>query len=163
MTNKEVWISSIIHQEELSKISENTSIIRKMFGMYKLPTNFPSIKMMWQNLPVVCHSKSSLDVLEDRFVFSPLNNLQRNAYQNIEFDFRRIILFQDITSVEIYTNPKPFLKSFNIDWINLRYNIHGQEESMLLCCGGKFMKTIGKETNNMFQILKEKTENIPKQ
>ena len=163
MENKEVWISSTIHQKELSEVYENNSSIRKMLGIYKLPTNFPSMKIMWQNLPVVYQSKSLLDILEDRLVFYPIDNIQTNSYQNIDFNFRKIVLFKNITRIKTYTNQKPFMKSFNVEWIDLSYVIDSKEDSLLLCVGGKFMKTIREETKNLFHFIEGEVENITKQ
>lgn len=158
MEIKEIWVSSRKHQIEFNKIHKQNSGIRKAFGLYKMPSDFPFIRLFWQKLPIVYNKRFSLKINDNGLALKPNSKFGLfNRAKNINVGINDPLLINDIISIDRYENPEPFMKMFNINWIQIRfYNGEKEEEEMLFCAGGKLMHSIVAKTNEIFDTIENK-------
>jgi hypothetical protein len=156
MRKKEIWVSTKEHQANFNTVIQQNSWLRKSLGLYKLPTDFPYIRFLWQKSPIVYNKRFSLEINDDEIKLIPNNEFGLfNRAKNINVDTNQPMVINEVISKSRYQNPKPFMEMFNINWIQIKFFKEEKEEEMLLCAGGKFMSKMAKETNIIFEAIED--------
>jgi len=159
MEVNEIWLSSRDHQDQFNKIHQNNSRIRKILGLYKIPSNFPYKEILWQKFPIVYNNICSLEVNENRLIIKSKHEFGFfNSLKNINSGYNQIILIKKISNISRYKNQYPFMENFNINWICIRFSDSKIEKELLFCVGGKLMNSIKKETDKVYELIGRKLD-----
>jgi hypothetical protein len=151
-----IWISSIAHLDEFSAINKSNGWWKSMFGKNIIPPGFPQIRVGAKYIPLVFLAKGSLQLFERQIEFHPNRFEPDNGkdYRHLNIDFRFELLYNSV-EIGVYTNPKPFMRAFNIQWLNLS-GINNQFPNILLSVGGTRMSQIKKENEQLLELLTDK-------
>ena len=157
MIYKEVWGSSKQHQKELNNIVKQNSLIRKAIGIYKIPKDFPYVGILWNKFPIVYDQRFSLELINEKVTLTENNKFGfLNKAKNINKAINNNITISEIINISRYENPQPFIKYFNINWIELTYRNNDTTNEILLAVGGKLMSSVRKQTNILYQELQNR-------
>jgi hypothetical protein len=151
-----IWISSIEHLNEFSTISKSNGWWKTLFGKNKIPIGFPQVRMGAKYIPVVFLAKGSLQLFERQIEFHPNRFEPDNGkdYKNLNIDFRFELLYNTV-ELSVYTNPNPFMRALNIQWLKLS-GINNGLPDILLSAGGTRMNQIKKENEKLLELLTDK-------
>jgi hypothetical protein len=155
-----VWISSIDHLNSFSLLAKKNPWWKLLLALNKVPNDFPQMKVGVRKYPLVLYSAGTLTLFERELEFraSNTNSANNQIFLNLKDDLYFEIPYSSLT-VTRYTYPKPFLKAFNIPWINLSLSGNNSVDPVLLSFGGNKlnMNQVTKANNEIFEILKNKT------
>ena len=151
-----IWISSVEHLEEVNLIAKSNGWWRTMLGRNKMPVGFPQVRMGSRYIPVVFFAKGTLQLFERQIEFHPnrFEPVNGKEYKNLNIDFRFELQY-DAFKLSAYSDPKPYMRSFNIDWIKLSA-INNQFPDILLSFSGTRMNLIKKENETLNKLLRDK-------
>ena len=151
-----IWISSIAHQEEFSLIAKSNGWFKTLFGMNKIPADFPQVTSGSKYYPVVYFAKGSLQLFEREIEFHPyrFEADNRKKYKNLKIDYRFDLEYSSIRISE-YSNPAPFMNKFNIRWLKLSGK-NNEFPEILISCGGTGMGQIKRDNEELLDLLEEK-------
>lgn len=155
-TFEDIWISSIEHLDEFSEITKSNGWWKTILGRSKIPLGFPQVSVGGKYVPVVFFVKGSLQLFERQIEFHPNRFEADNGkkYRNLNIDFRFELPYDSI-ELSVYSNPKPFMRAFNIQWLRLS-GISNEFPDILISCGGKRMTQIKKENEKLLGLLTAK-------
>jgi hypothetical protein len=155
-TFENIWISSVEHLDEFNAITKSNSWLKKIFGNNKIPPGFPQVRMGAKYIPVVFFAKGSLQLFERQIEFHPNRFEPENGkvYRNLNIDFRFELPYKSI-EISSYSNPKPFMGAFNIQWLKLS-GTNGDFPDILLSSGGTRMSHIKSVNEELLELLTDK-------
>ena len=153
-----IWISSVEHLDEFNAITKSNGWWRSILGKNKIPSGFPQVTMGARYIPVVFIAKGSLQLFERQIEFHPNRFEPANGkqYRNLNIDFRFELPYNSI-ELSAYSNPKPFMRAFNIQWLKLS-GINNEFPDILISSGGAKMNQIKKENETLTNLLKDKID-----
>ena len=155
-----VWISSIDHLNSFSLLAKKNPWWKLLLALNKVPNDFPQMKVGVRKYPLVLYSAGTLTLFERQLEFRATNTNSANNRKllNLKDDLYFEFSYSSLT-VTRYTHPKPFLKAFNILWINLSVSGNSSIDHILLSIGGNNlnMSQVTKANDEIFEILKDKT------
>jgi len=142
-----VWISTIEHQETFSRIISEASWIKKILGSYNLPTDFPQVQMWWGifpifRVPLVLIASGRLTVSGKTLQFEALtwgklDAIAGNIYKNLQSDLKFELSGREVSQIEQYENPNPFMAYYNLCWTRVGSTRNGLLGDMLFAVGGR--------------------------
>ena len=155
-TFDDIWISSIEHLNSLNEITKTNGWWKTVLGKNKIPPGFPQVNVGAKYIPVVFFVKGTLQLFERQIEFHPNRFEPENGkkYRNLNIDFRFELPYDSI-ELSVYSNPKPFIRSFNIQWLKLSGK-NNEFPDILLSSGGKRMSQIKKENEKLLGLLTAK-------
>lgn len=157
-----VWISSVEHLDAFSDISKKNPWWKILLGINKIPDNFPQVKIGSRKYPIVFYSEGSLNLFEREleFIANPNASVIRGNFFNLMSDLRFEFDFGSV-KVDRFKHSKPFMKAFNISWIQLSIK-NDLQNQILLSVGGSGLNInqITKTNEEIFQFLKRKSEYV---
>jgi hypothetical protein len=155
-TFDDIWISSIEHLNSLNEITKTNGWWKTVLGKNKIPPGFPQVSVGGKYIPVVFFVKGTLQLFERQIEFHPNRFEPENGkkYRNLNIDFRFELPYDSI-ELSVYSNPKPFMRSFNIQWLKLSGK-NNEFPDILLSSGGKRMSQIKKENEKLLGLLTAK-------
>jgi hypothetical protein len=153
-----IWISSVDHLEEVNRIARSNGWWRTMLGKNKIPSDFPQVSTGARYTPVVFIAKGSLQLFERQIEFHPNRFEPANGkqYRNLNIDFRFELPYNSV-ELSVYSNPKPFMSAFNIQWLKLSIT-NDKFPDILISSGGARMSQIKKENETLTSLLKDKID-----
>lgn len=155
-----VWISSIDHINSFSLLAKRNPWWKLLLALNKVPNDFPQMKVGVRKYPLVIYSAGTLTLFERQMEFRANNTDSANnrKFINLKEDLYFEIPYTSLTFTR-YIHPKPFLKTFNIPWINLSVSGNSLINHVLLSFGGNNLniKQVIKANDEIFEILKNKT------
>jgi hypothetical protein len=151
-----IWISSVKHLEEVNRIARANGWWRTMIGNNKMPSDFPQVRMGTRFIPVVFFAKGSLQLFERQIEFHPnrFEPVNGKEYKNLNIDFRFELPYNSF-ELGSYSDPKPFMRAFNIQWLKLSGAANEYPE-ILLSFSGTRMNQIKKENETLHKLLRDK-------
>ena len=157
-TFENIWITSVKHLDEFNAISNSNGWWNSIFSNYKIPPGFPQVHMGSKYIPVVFFAKGSLQLFERQIEFHPNRFEPDNGkiYRNLNIDFRFELPYKSI-ALSSYSNPKPFMRAFNIQWLELS-GANNEFPNILLSSGGTRMSHIKKENEELLELLTDKIQ-----
>jgi hypothetical protein len=129
-------VSTIEHLEAFHRIASERSLIRKIFGRYKLRSKFPQTrKRTWRGFdipakPVVCLARGELIVSPEVIRFKPGRSYSLSLGLN---GFR--LNTKDILQVGLCKIPLPSTSLLNLNWLRLRTRKGGRLSDLLITRG----------------------------
>jgi hypothetical protein len=155
-TFENIWISSVEHLDEFNAIAKSNGRWKTIFGNNKIPPGFPQVILGTKHIPVVFFAKGSLQLFERQIEFHPNRFEPENGkvYRNLNIDFRFELQYKSI-EISSYLNPKPFMRTFNIQWLKLS-GTNSELPNILLSSGGTRMNHIKRENEELFKLLMDK-------
>ncbi len=162
-TIDDIWISSIEHLNEYREITESNGWLKTFLGRNKIPPGFPQVGAGAKYIPVEFFVKGTLQLYERQVEFHPYRFEPDNGkkYRNLNIDFRFELPYDSI-KISVYTNPKPFKGSLNIQWLKLT-GTNDAFPDMLLSNGGKNISQIKKENEKLLGLLTAKISLQPEE
>ncbi len=158
-----VWISSIDHLNSFSALAKENPWWKLVLGLNKVPADFPQVKIGRKKYPLVMFSAGTLTLFERQMEFraNNTNSVNQLNFINLKDDLRFDIPYSSLTITK-YTHPKPFLKAFNIPWINLALSDNGTASHFLLSFGGNNLskKQVERANDELFELLKIKIDTV---
>jgi hypothetical protein len=153
-----IWISSVAHLDEFTSITQSNGWWRTILGKNKIPSDFPQVSTGSRYVPVVFIAKGSLQLFERQIEFHPNRFEPANGkqYRNLDIDFRFELPYNSV-ELSVYSNPKPFMRAFNIQWLKLSGTNH-EFPDILLSSSGTRMSQIKKENETLTKLLKDKVD-----
>ena len=153
-----IWISSVAHLDEFTTITQSNGWWRTILGKNKIPSDFPQVSTGSRYVPVVFIAKGSLQLFERQIEFHPNRFEPANGkqYRNLDIDFRFELPYNSV-ELSVYSNPKPFMRAFNIQWLKLSGTNH-EFPDILLSSSGTRMSQIKKENETLTKLLKDKVD-----
>jgi hypothetical protein len=151
-----IWISSVGHLESFGKINKSNSWLKSILGRQEIPSGFPQIGVGSKNIPLVYFVKGTLQLYERQIEFHPNRFEPENGkvYRNLDIDFRFELPY-DTVEISVYTNPKPFIRAFNIQWLKLSRK-NNEFPPILISTSGKSIAQIIKENEKLLALLTAK-------
>ncbi len=155
MQFKNVWISSKRHLNELTNIYNRSSALRRVFANYVIPDGYPHLSMLFglSRAPVVFTLNGNLQVLDEELTFTsaPAPMVQKNLrnIRNVDITIPRTA----ITSVDRFVASSPFLKHFDIPFIQLTCDPAILNGEVLLAVGGWRMGSLKSNTDQLHEHL----------
>jgi hypothetical protein len=156
ITSADVWISSIPHLNQFSEIAKNNFGLTSFFKKRSIPPGFPYMRMFLSKLPLVLFTTGKLVLTKDKIEYNPARTAALFKYKNLDTDFKFDLPY-DKLSVDWFTHPSPFMKSFNISWVKISCtNNHPFEHVLVSNTGTGFtMSQLNKNNNALFEALGE--------
>ncbi len=153
-----IWISTVAHLDEFTAITQSNGWWRTMLGKNKIPSDFPQVSTGSRYTPVVFIAKGSLQLFERQIEFHPNRFEPANGkqYRNLNIDYRFELPYNTVELTE-YSNPKPFMRAFNIQWLKLSLT-NNEFPDILLSSAGTRMSQIKKENETLTKLLKDKID-----
>jgi|SRR5215468_6396176 len=160
-----IWVSTIEHQEAFSRLVHEASLAKKILGSYNLPTDFPQVHMLWGifpvfRVPLVMIASGRLTVLGKMLQFEALawgklDAIGGNVYKNLQSDLKFELSGRELSQIERYENPRPFMAYYNLSWTRVRSTRMGLLSDILLAVGGRgpTMGRIRKRNADLFSAL----------
>jgi hypothetical protein len=131
-----------------------------LLALNKVPNEFPQMKVGVRKYPLVIYSAGTLTLFERQLEFRATNTNSANNHKfiNLKDDLYFEIPYSSLI-VSRYIHPKPFLKAFNIPWINLSVSENSSINHVLLSFGGNNLNKnqVAEANDEIFEILKNKT------
>lgn len=153
-----IWISTVAHLDEFTAITQSNGWWRTMLGKNKIPSDFPQVSTGSRYTPVVFIAKGSLQLFERQIEFHPNRFEPANGkqYRNLNIDYRFELPYNSVELTE-YSNPKPFMRAFNIQWLKLSLT-NNEFPDILISSAGTRMSQIKKENETLTKLLKDKID-----
>lgn len=157
MQFKNAWISSKQHFMTLAEIYRNSSLLRKTTCIFPIPEGFPHLRMLLGicRAPAAFTALGIIELGNDllRFESTPAPMIQhklRNIDSSLTFEISR----NQIGSVTRYTGSSPFMKHFDIPFIQVNCDASIMQGEFLLCVGGWRMGMLKSKTDELYNHLR---------
>lgn len=152
-----VWLSSVDHMNEFTAISKKYYGWKSTFRAKKIPPQFPYIQMFLTRYPIIFFSIGEMNLADAAIVF---NSQQYNTVKKPKnLISRSFSIPYNELKVEKYTQPDPFMKSFNITWVKIDFFENHQPNHYLISVDIPLgVRMANKSNNEIFEKIKNRTE-----
>ncbi len=156
MIIESVWVTTGDHLKRFSKVAKPTGLVKKIFSGFKIPDDFPRVKVNERVVPLIYTSQGSLQISGNEVAYTAeppvpwpgavfLDTLDNERFK-VEKD-QVIEIKRSVFAIG--------LKPHSINWIGLHYREGGKIKEVLLCAGnrGLLIKNINNDTDKLFKQL----------
>lgn len=146
-----ILISSTNHLDTFDAVLKATSSLKKFFGFYNVPDDFPAIKPYHANkAPLAYFSKGEVNFRHDTLHYNALKgNDLLNSYWNLNEDLSFVLNRFNINSIEWFSYERMSLRKFKWKWIRITCNEDILGGDFLICADGVT------NTKKLFEMLNQ--------
>lgn len=159
MNFEHIWITSEEHMNAVVEIYKDASWLKRSFGSYDMPDDFPHLKMFWgvfpfSKIPIVFFEHGVLTIDSSLCNFKATKPKFFGAkIVNVPVCLNFELKPEDIKNVSRFHFASPVLKYFDFNFIRCRTHKDLLGGDFLLCAAGLRMGTLRKNTDTLFDEL----------